>query len=310
MSAVNELVSVVIPAYNVGDYLAQAIGSVLEQNYQKVEVIVVDDGSTDHTAEVCASFGSSINYHRQENAGVSKARNRGIALARGEFLATLDGDDYWYPDKLLRQMEVFRNHLETDFVTANYHYQDETGEITASRFFQNPVIARKWSQVDSGVILFAREEFPHYISSPFGHPSTSVFRRSLVEAVGGYSERFSVGEDVHFHIRYLARARAFAVLGEPQGSYRIRKGSATRSVALRGNQQTVQMYRELLKSVVLERPEAAAALKAKLGDSRCDLVYEFLRLGRRLDALEEILAGLVGGYDSRLLKALFNVVVG
>jgi glycosyltransferase involved in cell wall biosynthesis len=103
------LISVIIPNYNYGRYLAQAIDSVLEQTYPHVEVIVVDDGSTDDSLNVLQSYGERIRWTQQRNQGVSAARNRGIAESRGTLVAFLDADDVWLPTKLARQAALFNN---------------------------------------------------------------------------------------------------------------------------------------------------------------------------------------------------------
>jgi glycosyltransferase involved in cell wall biosynthesis len=100
------LVSVIIPTYNRADIVCRAIDSVLAQTYRNLEVIVVDDGSKDDTPARLAAYGDRIIVLRQENAGPSIARNRGIARAQGSIIAFLDSDDYWLPEKLARQVEV------------------------------------------------------------------------------------------------------------------------------------------------------------------------------------------------------------
>ncbi|MEW5767211.1 MAG: glycosyltransferase [bacterium] len=112
-------VSVVIPTYNAAAYLPEAIDSVLAQTFQDYEIIVVDDGSTDNTREVLAPYQDRIRYIHQENAGPSPAKNKGIKEARGEFVAFLDADDIWLPEKLALQMEVFENDPEVSLVHAN-----------------------------------------------------------------------------------------------------------------------------------------------------------------------------------------------
>lgn len=96
-------VSVIIPAYNAGQFLAEAIDSVLAQTRSPAEVIIVDDGSTDDSADTVSAYGSAVHYEYQPNAGVGAARNRGVALARSDLLAFLDADDLWAPDKLVLQ---------------------------------------------------------------------------------------------------------------------------------------------------------------------------------------------------------------
>ena len=109
MDVVNPRVSVILPTYNRAQLIAQAIQSVLDQTYQDFELIIVDDGSKDETEEVVNSFDDErIRYARhEENKGANAARNTGIAMARGEYIAFQDSDDKWLPEKLERQMRIF-----------------------------------------------------------------------------------------------------------------------------------------------------------------------------------------------------------
>lgn len=100
-----DLVSVVIPAYNAERYIAAAVDSALAQTYPHCEVIVVDDGSTDRTPQILEGYGDRIRLHRQQNGGSSAACNAGVALARGRWIAFLDADDLWLPDKTRLQLE-------------------------------------------------------------------------------------------------------------------------------------------------------------------------------------------------------------
>ena len=105
------LVSVIIPVYNSEPYIAQAIISVLRQTYNNIEIVIVDDGSTDRTGEVIRNFDDArIKYLYQNNHGVSHARNRGLEISRGEFIAFLDSDDRWVPKKLHRVNELINQH--------------------------------------------------------------------------------------------------------------------------------------------------------------------------------------------------------
>lgn len=111
------LTSIIIPVYNAENYIQETIQSVLNQTYRPVEIIVVDDGSTDQSAENIRQFQQSeVKYHFQSNLGAASARNRGIELAQGEFLGFLDADDLWLPKKLELQMRSFQKHPELDMV--------------------------------------------------------------------------------------------------------------------------------------------------------------------------------------------------
>jgi glycosyltransferase involved in cell wall biosynthesis len=110
------LVNIIIPVYNGERYLAQAIESALAQTYRPVQVVVVDDGSTDASLQLAQQYSNSISFCTQPHRGISAARNRGVELAQGDFLAFLDADDVWLEDKLARQMAVFLRHPELDMV--------------------------------------------------------------------------------------------------------------------------------------------------------------------------------------------------
>ena len=120
------LVSVVVPVYNMGQYLGDALRSVFIQDYRPIEVIVVDDGSTDDTAEVAHSF-SDLTYLYQSHQGVPAARNAGIALSQGEFVAFQDADDLWAPNKLAVQVQWLLEHPETGYVVAHFRNFLEAG---------------------------------------------------------------------------------------------------------------------------------------------------------------------------------------
>ena len=131
------VITVLIDAYNYGRFIEQAIESVLSQDFamEQVEILVVDDGSTDDTAERVKKYGGAIRYLRKENGGQASAFNLGFAEARGEFVFTLDADDYFLPGKLRRVMEEFEKHPELGMI---YHrlmeLDDKSGKLREARF--------------------------------------------------------------------------------------------------------------------------------------------------------------------------------
>jgi glycosyltransferase involved in cell wall biosynthesis len=114
-----DLISCIVPVFNGERYLAEALDSILAQTWRPIEVIVVDDGSTDGTAQVAIGYGSKVLYIHQSNAGPPAARNRGLDAAAGQFIAFLDADDLWHEDKLARQMARFAAHPELDLCSAH-----------------------------------------------------------------------------------------------------------------------------------------------------------------------------------------------
>jgi glycosyltransferase involved in cell wall biosynthesis len=304
------LVSVVMPAYNVADYIGQAIESVLAQTYRNWELIVVDNGSKDGTADVCREHGDRLIYRRQENSGVARARNEGVRLARGELVAMLDADDYWYSEKLAKQVEALERNTEADFVCTNYRYLDEVGESRCTGFDRSELARELPGSQDGTSMILSRRDFPRFFRSPFGHTTTSVFRKALFLEVGGYDERFSVAEDMHLWFRYLARCRSLVALRSPLAVYRIRQGSATRNANARGNEQTTLAYEDLLMTLGSRHPDLVGALRYRVRTARLNWVYALLRDRRRADALREGAKALVFGWDWRVVRALASAALG
>src|SRR5262249_49148666 len=130
-------VSVVIPAYNCAPLVREAIASALAQTAPPFEILVIDDGSTDDSRALIAEFGSPVRYVWKPNGGVSSARNRGLAEARGDLIAFLDADDLWHPDKLRRQVEVLLERPElgmlgTGIIRWPGAFADDLGSRTAA----------------------------------------------------------------------------------------------------------------------------------------------------------------------------------
>lgn len=127
-----ELVSIVIPAYNAAGWVARAIDSALAQTYEKREILVVDDGSTDATPEVLKGYGNHIHVLHQPNGGLSSARNLGIRSASGEYVAFLDADDHWMPEKLVRQVEHMQGDSRLGFCSTRTRVVSPAGEVIGS----------------------------------------------------------------------------------------------------------------------------------------------------------------------------------
>ncbi|MCA1414678.1 glycosyltransferase family 2 protein [Bradyrhizobium sp. NBAIM20] len=133
---IDQLISVIVPAFNADSTIRETVKSALDQTYRNIEVIIVDDGSTDDTKAIAAELiknDGRVRYIHQQNGGVASARNRGIAEAKGDFVATLDSDDLWYPTKLERQMERFASRgSNTALVYAWCCWIDPSGVITGA----------------------------------------------------------------------------------------------------------------------------------------------------------------------------------
>ena len=181
----SEQVSVIIPVYNRARPVTRAIDSVLKQTRPPLEIIVVDDGSTDETPDVLRQYGSKIKIIRQAHRGVSAARNRGIRSASGQWIALLDSDDEWMPKKLAMAEEFHRRHPEYLI------FQSEEIWIRKGKRV-NP--KKKHSKYGGWIF---KQSLPLCIVSP----SAVIFHRSLPEQVGLFDESFPVCEDYDLWLR-------------------------------------------------------------------------------------------------------------
>jgi glycosyltransferase involved in cell wall biosynthesis len=206
-------VSVVLPTYNRASMLGRAVRSVLGQSYADFEVVVVDDGSTDGTAEVVAGFDDPrVKYVRlARNAGAGAARNVGIRMARGRFLAFQDSDDEWLPSKLAKQMAAFERGPSGLGVVYS-DMQRVWGDGTTSYFAAPDVLPGR----------LVRTSARFYQVCDLGVQSTLI-RREWLDAAGHFNEELPALEDLEMFIR-LSRLCAFERLREPLVKYHDTQG--------------------------------------------------------------------------------------
>jgi glycosyltransferase involved in cell wall biosynthesis len=202
-------VSVVMPAYNASRCITRAIDSVLAQSrYIGIEIIVVDDGSTDNTAQVVKNYDPKVRYIYQLNAGVSAARNTGIAAAKGQWIAFLDADDEWLPEKLQRQMELISRNPDLRWCGANYYRDSGTR--------REPMYSVK---AISGA-LAGRDYVENYFrlagKMRFGiETQTAVVRRDVFDELGGFEPGRDIGEDLDMWWRIAYRYPKAGYIAEP-----------------------------------------------------------------------------------------------
>lgn len=153
------LISCVVPVFNGEVFLGEALDSILAQTYRPLEVIVVDDGSTDGTAEVAAGYGKQITYLRQPDVGLAAARNCGLETAHGEFIAFLDADDIWHREKLARQMARFREKPEIDMCTTHFQNFWTSGLGEEEKRYQEHRLARPMAGWIVATLLARRSVF-------------------------------------------------------------------------------------------------------------------------------------------------------
>ena len=214
MGSSKPLVSVVIPAHNAESFLAASIDSVNSQSTQELECIVVDDGSTDATARVASQYGTKVRYHWQVRQGVAAARNTGLGLARGEYVAFLDADDVWLSTKLGRQLAYMR---------------EEGALASMCGFFAVDrnlrVLKRQGGRIHKG--LKGLLAFQH--SGGIG--STLLASRTLLHKIGGFDRRLSTSADWELLARLLLEGHV-AVVEEPLMLYRQHGTNMHQNVAV------------------------------------------------------------------------------
>ncbi len=241
-------VSVIIPTYNRGWILEEAVDSVLEQTYTDFELIVVDDGSTDDTRALLQPYGQRIAYVHQDNQGVSAARNTGLRLARGELIALLDSDDLWKPAKLARQVAFFDAHPDAQIC--------QTEEVWIRR--GRRVNPKNRHRKPSGWI------FEPSLALCLVSPSAVMLRRGLMDAMGGFDVSLPACEDYDLWLRISLRCPIHLI---EEALVLKRGGHADQLSAAAGlDRYRIQSLDKILTNENLTRQQsraAAAMLQAK-----------------------------------------------
>lgn len=216
------LVSIVVPTFNCASYLRLAVQSVLDQDYPEKEIIVVDDGSTDNTAEILAEFGSRIVVINQPNSGIAAARNIGLQSSHGDLIAFLDSDDYWLPGKLRRQVEYLSAHPEVGAVYCGWHEWRPTAHADVD-------IKKEWLEAmrtdgiqssESGML------YNQLLQDCIILTSTLLLRREIREGVGLFDSTLRRGQDYDYWLR-MSRLTHIHKLSATLVLYRIHTESIT-----------------------------------------------------------------------------------
>ena len=252
-------VSVIVPAYNAAVYLPYAIDSVLAQMYTSWEIVIVDDGSTDHTRTVVDSYRlklqDKLQYIYQPNRGLPAARNVGIRAARGEYVALLDADDVWLPQRLARGVTVLDADPETGVVHARVVRIDPQGSITGQL------------KVDP---KYMSGQIAHYIYTRRAHIvcPTVMFRKSCLQSAGWFDETMQATEDRDLWFRIALHSRV-AFIDEVLAYYRLSPTSMTSNLdrLLKGQLRFVAKHYKSGAATRLEYLQALGNIHRELGDS-------------------------------------------
>jgi glycosyltransferase involved in cell wall biosynthesis len=286
-------VSVVIPTYNRAHLLPNTIQSVLNQSFRDFEIIVIDDGSTDNTAEVVSTF--PVKYFRQDNKGAPTARNKGMELTQSKYIVFLDSDDALLENMLEKETGILDSYPEAGFSYGQAYLIDSEGIVFGIRGHRDkcPEI-REGQEELRGLILFGC-----YIPSP-----TVMVRRSCLEKVGGYDPNFQSGsQDFELWVR-LATRYAVAYIAEPVAKYRVHQHTIS---AVRNVKEIEQSHSSILEYVFADdrvgpilAPQRASAYSHLYLRLASHAYYDFRDAKAARRYLRRAINTHISGFTSRL----------
>jgi GT2 family glycosyltransferase len=230
------LVSAIVATYNRGHIVGEAVESILGQTYENLEVVIVDDGSTDGTHDVLRRFGSRLRILRQENAGPSAARNRGIAAARGDIISFLDSDDIWLPEKIGRQVALLEKAGNSVPCCVCNAVLKSRNRLTLTSFHNSLLNPSE----EEGLWLNA----PQVLMNRFMlFNQTVAVRREALDKTGGFDETLRYMEDYDLALR-LSLLGPFAFINEPQVIYNL---GSTGSLADEASQKAICLKEHVVR---------------------------------------------------------------
>ena len=290
------IVSVIIPTYNYGRFLEEAIRSVLGQNFHDLECIIVDDGSTDETDQVLASFSDQrIVVVRTPRLGVSAARNRGLDESRGSLLAFLDADDRWRPHKLERQVAIFSEEPDVGMVFTNFVRFTATEGWLPDQFTYVPELGKAPSRPTAGGgVVIEGNPFDFLIGT---REAAAWIPTVVVRRIAAGAVRFPLGipvcEDLHYLLHVAWNSRHLAYLPEPQVEVRRHGANAYEAVDVPDNVVRV------LKMLESDAPFGGwPSFRRRLGQELATMGTRLACQGKFMPAIEA-LAGSLRYRESR-----------
>jgi len=251
-----KLISVVIPTYNCAKYVKSAVQSVFDQSYANVEIIVVDDGSTDETMSVLQPFMNDIVYIHQENTGLPGARNRGIKEASGEYVAFLDADDRWRKNKLEIQAQVLESCPSVYIVFSDFSVFSEDGYKEECFFRKGFPFFHEYNFTLDDIFQNATKIFSdsskYEIQIYYGHierylfcgnfilPSSALIRKRAIDDLGGFDDSYKIAEETEFFLRLCTSYNA-GYVDKPLVDYLIKRAGK-----LTGSTNTERLIRNAI----------------------------------------------------------------
>lgn len=295
------LVSVIIPTYDFARFLPETIESVRDQTYTNVEMLVIDDGSTDETPDVLGELeGPDLKWRRTPNRGVSAARNLALSLSEGEYVAFLDADDRWLQEKLDRQIAVLESEPDVGFVFSDFARFDRHGRFDPTQFELIPgieALPTRPAASDDGLVLEG-DPFVEFLSlelTPI-YPSTLVVRGDLARSLE-FPEDIGLSQDLHYFLQLYECSRPAFV---PEPLVEIRRHENNLSGAnVEKRLADIEVLRKYARESVQE--DHRTFLRRQLARRFAGLGHEHFWKGRLLDSARAYLECL--RYPGRRLNA-------
>ena len=227
------LITCVIPVFNGERYLREALESVFAQTYRSLDVVLVDDGSTDSTAAIAATYSDRVRYVHQNNEGPAAARNRGIRAARGEFIAFLDADDLWHPEKLARQLTRFQARQNLGYC------------VTYCQNFWIPDLQAE-----------AQKYREHRVARPMpGYVTQTLFaRRAVFNSVGLFNVALAHGDSMEWFLRAAQRGAVMELLPDVLSYRRLHSENRSRLLASSSREEFLHIVKMSLDSRRMNKP--------------------------------------------------------
>jgi glycosyltransferase involved in cell wall biosynthesis len=308
----NPRFSVIIPAFNAAATLARAVESVRAQSWPAHEIIVVDDGSTDATAETARHLGDGVHLIQQSNSGVSVARNAGASAATGDWLAFLDADDWYEPDRIKLHAEWIAENPGLDFLTGDYAYRDDAGNFLGTSMAQHES-GRMLLVKAAGatrVVMETPAEIAAFVADHFGDTHTLSVPRAQFLELGGYPTGFKVCEDVHLLTRLVAQSRRIGVICQSLGVYVIHGGSATRRHPIAAQRENVRTLIDLARLAENFPFPVRQGVALRMQSARYNLGCALSKSGQRVAAISAVLPALAEYPSWKSLRNVLSMLKG
>jgi len=269
-------VSVIIPAYNSEKYIQETIKSVLNQTYHDIEIIVCDDGSTDKTRDLVAQFGDKVKYIYQTNSGCPVARNTAISLSRGQYIAFVDHDDLWLPDKLERQINAFELDKEIGLIYSDSYI-----------LHNNTLQVKRYSELEK---QFRGNTLHYLFMSNFIPILTVVVKKEVLNKVGLFDPRYLFAEDYDILLR-VAEHYKIDYIEDPLAKYRIHKNGLhhMREYSL---PEDIMLLKEVIQRCPWLKSVLGKKVNKRFADLHTQLGWIYFFKGETLRARKEFISSI------------------